>query len=136
MRRWLLAFLLTAVAACSPAHAAGDMAVTEIPITISSGSSLSSATDLGPYRIFAITMPAAWTDARLTFQGSSDGVNFFNIFDDAGAEVSITVDASKYVILTAPVKMLGIRWIKLRSGTAGTPVDQGADRVVKLVGVP
>ena len=73
MRRWLSALLLLAFAAFTPARAAGDMAVTQISVTIASGASLSAATDLGPYRVFAVVMPASWTTANLTFQGSSDG---------------------------------------------------------------
>lgn len=136
MRRWLSALLLLAFAAFTPAYAAGDMAVTEIPVTIASGTSLSAATDLGPYRVFAIVPPTSWTAASLTFQGSSNGVDFYDLFDDTGTEISVTVTASKYIILTAPVKLLGLRWLKVRSGTTGTPVNQGADRIVKLIGVP
>ncbi len=136
MRRWLSALLLLAFAAFTPARAAGDMAVTQISVTIASGASLSAATDLGPYRVFAIVMPASWTTANLTFQGSSDGINFFDLYDDTGTEVSVTATASKYIILTSPVKLLGLRWLKVRSGTTGTPVNQAADRIVKLVGVP
>ena len=128
--------VLAAFAAFSPALAAGDLTVVETPVTIANGTSLSASVDLGANRVFGVVMPAAWTAAGLTFQGSSDGINFFDLFDDGGTEVSVTVAASKFVVLAAPVKMLSVRWIKVRSGTTGSPVNQGADRIVKLVGVP
>ena len=130
-------FLALAFLALSfPARAAGDLVVVSIPVTIANGTSLSAAIDLSAYRAFAISMPAAWTTASLTFQASVDGINYFNVYDDTGVEVTATVAASQYVVVSAPVKMLGVRWIKVRSGTSGTPVNQGADRIVTIVGVP
>ena len=119
-----------------PAFAAGDLAVVQYPVTISSGTSLSAAVDLGPNRAFAVVMPASWTAANLTFQGSVDGITYNNLYDDTGTEVTITAAASQYIVLSSPAKILGLRWIKVRSGTNGTPVNQGADRALVIVGVP
>lgn len=115
---------------------AGDLTVNSIPVTIASGASLSGIVDLGPLRAFGVLMPASWTTANLTLQASADGVNFYNVYDDSGAEVTITVAASQYVILASPAKMLGLRWIKVRSGTSGSAVNQGADRTMNIIGVP
>ena len=119
-----------------PSRAAGDLAVVAIPATITSGTALSPAIDLQIYRLFAISMPASWTAAPITFQASIDGVNYFNVYDDTGTEVSITVAASQYVVLTTPAKMLGARWLKVRSGPNSVPVNQGSTVVVNVVGVP
>ncbi|MGY4295388.1 hypothetical protein ACVWXN_003483 [Bradyrhizobium sp. i1.4.4] len=104
------------------------------PITILSGQSLSSASvHLHQQRMFAILMPAAWTAAALTFQASIDGTNFFNVYDDAGNEVTVQAAASRFVVLASPLLYLGIQRLMIRSGTNGTPVAQGADRVLQLI---
>jgi hypothetical protein len=86
-------------------------------------------------------MPAAWTAAGLTFQASLDGINYFNVFDDgttAGTfvETTWTAAASQYQIVAAPAKWVGVRWLKIRSGTSGVPVNQAAERTLTIVGVP
>ncbi len=104
--------------------------------TIASGASLSDAVDLGQARLWAIQMPAAWTAAVLTFQASLDGVNYFNLFDNTNVEVTWTVAASQFQYELFPAKWLAIRWLKIRSGTSGAAVNQGADRVLTVVAVP
>lgn len=100
--------------------------------TIANGASLSAAVGLGLHRVYAIQMPSAWTAASLTFQASYDNSTFANVYDDTGTELTITVAASRFVILD-PVKFLGIRAIKVRSGTSGAAVNQGAERLLQLV---
>lgn len=104
--------------------------------TIANGASLSGAIDLGQARLWAIQMPAAWTAAALTFQASLDGINYFNLYDNTGTEVSWTVAASQFQFELFPAKWLAIRWLKIRSGTSGVPVNQGGDRVLTVVAVP
>jgi hypothetical protein len=100
-------------------------------VTIANAGSLSGAADLEGKAIAGIVMPADWTAAALTFQVSVDGTNFKNLYNDSGSEVSITVAADTFIRLTAEWK--GIRYIKVRSGTAGVPVAQGAERQIGLV---
>lgn len=103
--------------------------------TIASGASLSGAIDLGTARLAGIYMPSSWTTANLTYQASTDGTNWFELYDNAGNEYTTTVAAGEAVIV--PVSdTIGIRYIKIRSGTSGTPVSQGADRVLTLVAIP
>jgi len=134
--KFLARILALALLISGPAFAAGDLVVVQSSVTISSGTSLSPAVDLGPNRTFAVIMPASWTSANLTFQGSADGINYANVYDDTGTEVTVTAAASQYIVVSSPAKLLGIRWIKVRSGTNASPVNQGADRVVTIVGVP
>jgi hypothetical protein len=101
-------------------------------VTITNGQSLSPAVDMGGTTLVSIQMPAAWTAAGITLQGSSDGVSFFNIFSSTGVEYALAAAASSFIVLD-PVDMLGVRYMKIRSGTAGTPVNQAADRVLTLV---
>ena len=90
----------------------------------------SETLDLGTARVFAVQMPAAWTAAVLTFLASSDGVTFAPVHI-ADIEYSVPVAASRVVMLD--FNLYGLQYIQLRSGTAGTPVQQAADRTVKLI---
>jgi hypothetical protein len=104
---------------------------------VANGQSLSGAVDLGNYRLFGIQMdPTAWTAAALTFMVSVDGVNYFDLYDDTGTEQNWTVSAQKFVQVSQPAKWLGIRYVKVRSGTSGSPVNQGGARSLTLIGVP
>lgn len=102
--------------------------------TIANGASLSDAVDITAGLLIAIQMPAAWTAAVLTFQASHDGVTFADVYDSAGAERSVTVAAGRHV--TLDTANFGMRFVKVRSGTAAAPVNQGAQRVLQLVTVP
>lgn len=103
-------------------------------VTIANNASLSGAVELGSARLVGIEMPGAWTTAGITFQVSSDGTNFSDLYDDS-TERTYAVAASRYVAVPLD-KWTGIRHIKVRSGTAGSPVNQGAARVIKLSLLP
>lgn len=104
------------------------------PASIANAASLSSAIDLGNAKLVGIQMPAAWTAASLTFQGSWDGVTYADIYDNA-TERTYTVAASRFLALNVG-DWVGIRYIKVRSGTSGTPVNQGAARSITLLAQP
>lgn len=104
-------------------------------VTISSGTSLSAAIDLGSTILFAIQIPSSWTTANITFQASADGVTYANLYDSTGTEVTVTAAASEFIVFSAPAPWMGIRFIKVRSGTSSTPVNQGADRALSIVSV-
>lgn len=80
----------------------------------------------------AIEMPAAWTAANITFDGSSDGANFFSVENVDGTEFTVTAEASRIIILD-PTKLAGLAYLKVRSGPVGAPVNQGAARIVKVL---
>jgi hypothetical protein len=108
-----------------------------VQTTIANGTSLSPAIDLADYgyRPIAIVMPGTWTAANLTFQASHDGSTFNNLYTMAGVEYLVTATTSQFIILN-PADFLGVQVLKIRSGTSGTPVSQGADRVLTLVTKP
>lgn len=108
----------------------------EYSATIANGASLSGAIDLGTNRLFAIVMSTSWTTANLTFQVSSDGSNFYDLYDDAGTEVTFTAAASRVIQNTNPGRWLGFRYLKIRSGTSGTAVNQGGARTLTVMAVP
>ena len=107
--------------------------------TIANGASVSGTIDLSMTVLLAFIAPAAWTTAALNFEVSADGVTWVTagMYDSTGSAVgswaSLTASASYN---TDPAIMLPWKYLRLRSGTAGTPVVQGADRVITLVSRP
>jgi hypothetical protein len=99
-------------------------------VTIANGASLSGATYIGDGKLTGIQMPATWTAANLSFQGSHDGVTYCDIYDSAGTEVIVAAAAS----VTIPLDdFRAALWIKVRSGPTGAAVNQGAARVISLL---
>ena len=83
------------------------------------------------YRVAGIQMPASWTAADLTFQASLDGTTYQDIYDKDGTEYTVTADAGIYIILPI-ADFAGIPYMKVRSGTSGTAVQQEAARTIQL----
>jgi hypothetical protein len=106
-----------------------------IPVTatIGIGAALSGAVDLGRTVLAGIVMPAAWTAAVMTFDVSADNATFVPL-KYAGAEVSLTVAASEGHSVDTSV-FLGWRYLKVRSGTFATTVNQAAARTITLIGM-
>jgi hypothetical protein len=98
-------------------------------VTIANGQSLSAAFCVGQGVPLSVQMPAAFTGTALTFQGSGDNTTYQNLYDDAGNELSVVVAASRNVKLPAS-DLAGYPFLKIRSGTAGTPTTEGADRTL------
>lgn len=101
-------------------------------VTIASAASLSGSLSLNGKGLVRIIMPAAWTAATLTFQESVDNSTFGDKFDDLGDEYEIDAVASRAILIDAD-DFRNVRWLKVRSGTTGTPVVQGAARTLVLV---
>lgn len=92
--------------------------------------------------LVAIGTPSDWTTAAITFQGSWDGSNFFDLrLDDAsGTELSISssaADAAKEKIVVFADDMRqrfhGIPYLKFRSGTAASPVNQTTTKTLQII---
>lgn len=104
--------------------------------TILSGASLSNALLLSGAIPVGIITPAAWTAANITLQISRDGTIYNDVYDDAGSEVVVTAAAARFILFANATKFLCVGpscLVKLRSGTAGLPVNQGADRTIGLI---
>lgn len=106
--------------------------------TILSGAAVSDAIDLKDYVIAALMIPSAWTAAALTFTGcDTPGGAFLPLYDDAGTEVTVasaSVAADRILVNKAVLEQLAaVRWLKIRSGVLATPVNQAADRVIKVM---
>lgn len=93
--------------------------------TLAFRNSLTPAVVVSGERI-GVVIPASWETADLTFQASLDGVTWSDLYNDAGTEVTVKAAASRAVSLDT--KYLGLapfELVKIRSGTAQTPVVQG-----------
>jgi hypothetical protein len=103
-------------------------------VRIANGAAVSSAVNIAGGTLVAIQLPAAWTAADLTFEGSFDGTTFAPVFDDANAEVKVaaaTVAAQVGRILVSAgilSKLAALPMFRIVSGVAGTQVNQGAQR--------
>lgn len=118
--------------------------VTYHTVTISSGTAVSGALRLGERTLVGVYFPAAWDAANLTFQsgpqvaGSEDSadVTWHDVYDQGGSEVVLTEPAGgfdgNYVAIEDPSQFEGTEWLRVRSGTTSTPVNQTADRVLTL----
>jgi hypothetical protein len=108
-----------------------DLVTTEI----NNGASLSDAVDLRGHSLVAIQMPVSWTAAGLSFQSSVDGITYGNVKDE-GAEYTVAAVAADDFVPINPNVFLGCRYLRLRSGTSGAAVNQGALRTLKLAIAP
>lgn len=107
-------------------------------VTIANGASLSAAVDFDAIcRLTDILMdPVGWDAANITFQVSEDNTTFLNMFDDAGNEVTVTSPTTgKAMSFRNDLKRAfsRYRFIKVRSGTSGAPVNQTALRTLTLL---
>lgn len=115
---------------------------------IASGASLSSQTtgthglpgggiDAAGLALCAVRLPAGWTAAVVTFAVSMDGTTFDPVYNPDGTEFQLAEPAGnpvpRFVPLAPFIDTFGWRFIKVRSGTSGAPVNQAADRTVSLL---
>lgn len=111
-----------------------------VAATIADDASLSGAVDLGAGRVLvAIEMPADWTAADLTFQVcSTSGGTYQDLYDQNGTEKNFKVAADRFVGLDDGSFWLGVRYLKVRSGTAASAVaqDRAAGTVINLITKP
>jgi len=108
--------------------------------TIASAAAVSDEIDLGGATMLSLVWPSAWTAADLTFLVSDvSGGTFTALYDDGGTEVKIasaslpTAEARTITNASILTKVGQARFIKLRSGVAATPVNQGAERSIKII---
>lgn len=100
--------------------------------TIDTSTHLSASIDIAHWTPVGMMMPAAWTAANLTFQVAYDNSDFGNMYDAAGGEVTVTADTDIYIAID-PIDFAGCQYLKVRSGTSGTPVAQAAVRTLQII---
>jgi len=104
-----------------------------LPATIASGASMTGAINLGGLRLFGLVMPESWTAANVTFQASMDGgATWVNLYDQNGNEVVAIAGASRCIFLS-PSQFSFLQYLRLRSGTASSPVAQTNGASLQLI---
>jgi hypothetical protein len=94
--------------------------------TILLGESLSDAADCSAGNIVRITVPQEFTPANLTFQVSSDGNLFNDLFDSRGGEVTVVAKPNTSILISEAWGR-SINFVKFRSGSRDHPVLQTRD---------
>ena len=100
--------------------------------TIGSGASVSNAINVAGLLVTNLLVPATWTTANLTLQTSDDDSTYYNVYDEYGSEQAATV-ATTSCDINLTHWLLGRKYLKVRSGTAATPVNQAGTRSVGVV---
>jgi len=96
---------------------------------IDAGQSLSAGLDCTAGNIVRLTMPYAWDGANLSFQISSDGNGYNDLFTIDGKEIVIPVVAGTAVVVAPLADYLkAVAFLKVRSGSRAYPVVQSAKR--------
>lgn len=97
---------------------------------ITSGTSLSSPVHNGGSVLQSIYV-AGWDTATIAFAVSDDNVTYKPLLKD-NTELTISVTADKELHSANLEFLVGHRYVKIQSGTSGTPVNQTADRTLYL----
>lgn len=99
----------------------------DLSAVIASGQTKSGVIDLSGCVLVGLLTPSALTGTVFTFEAatSADGM-FLPVYDAAGALVSVTVAASRFISIL-PSDLAGIQYLKIVSGSA-----EGAARTINL----
>ncbi len=109
-----------------------DLNYTDLTALIASGSSLSAAIPLDRRPVLRLLIPSGWTTASVTLQGSLDGTNYYDLLAEDGNAITLSASAGKFIQISNPDDWAGYKYLKVRSGTSGSPVTQAADRTITL----
>ena len=100
--------------------------ISRVNVNIAINTALSSFVGLGELTPHVLVMPAAWTDACITFMESIDNTNYFSVMKDDGSELMIAAYGGARIIL--PSGLSYAKQLIIRSGTSYNPVNQAAAR--------
>lgn len=70
----------------------------------------------GAMLTFQVTVAGIGTNVVIRFEGSVDGVSYFNL-DASGADTTITANGTRGYFITAPVQYVRARLVSLSGGT-------------------
>lgn len=114
---------------------------TKIDVTIANGQSLADVVQLDGQLLGSVRLPnsAGWTSANLTFAVSLDGGKTYGDLYVDGTEYTITVPTGRTnasVFVVEPRYFVSYTHVRVRSGTAATPVNQGGARALQIGRLP
>ena len=110
-----------------------------VSITIPAGASVSNSIDCNERSVIGFIAPDSWTTAALNIEASTNGITWITagLLDSTNAAVgswpSVTVNAGYSVDLSA---MLPWQFVRFRSGTAASAVNQAVARTFLVVTQP
>lgn len=92
--------------------------------------SLSNVINKSHYKDIVIFLPSTWVTAAITFVACDTPDGTFNdvvVADDVGDVTVASVAASHVITMNGEIRdaLTALPYIKLQSGTTGTPIDQG-----------
>lgn len=100
-------------------------------VVIANGAALSSAADLEGGSLVGIYLPTL-TSAAISFQVSADGTTYGDFYNSGGTEVTLGAASTGARFCQPPAGIEG-GFVKVRSGTTGATVNQGAERTITLL---
>lgn len=105
-------------------------------VTVGAGAAVSGASASMAGRVLVGVITAStWDAAKMTFQASLDGTNFFDV-TYKGTEYEVaSVTAAKFIAVD-PEVFYGAKYIKVRSGASAAPTNQVDATIVTLVTRP
>lgn len=89
---------------------------------------LSEAVDLSSYSLVGLITPASLTSTSITFDVSSDGINYYKLRDATNTNISVVVDSTARQYILTPADFVGVRYIKIATGSS-----EAANRTFKLI---
>lgn len=102
-------------------------------VTIPAGASLSGpSTKEASYRLMGIVTPSGWDAAKISFEVSNDGVNYFTLHTGT-AEYELASVTGAFAIALEPKYFIAWDYVKVRSGLVGAATNQADAVVVTLV---
>ncbi len=108
-------------------------AIVPVRTSIAAGQALSGPVASVGYGVCLLLLPAAWTDAPLTLQGSLDEgepAAWADLYDHSATRWCC--GRRGRALTLPPTLLLGWRWLRLRSGLTAAPVNQAAERLAHL----
>ncbi len=102
-----------------------------LSVNIASGSALSDSIHCGDAIPQAFYIPTI-DSAKLTFQASVDGSTWYECNDSTNSTITEPTTSGD-IYLTAPDGLEGANYLKIRTGTSGSPTNQSSDRTITVV---
>lgn len=94
-------------------------------LAIAAAGTVSASMELRGGSLTRVIVPSGWTTAVITLQGSQNGADFFNLFNEFGGELSLSAVAGGSLLVPLEYT-LGLNHVRLRSGTLAVAVPQAS----------
>ncbi len=122
----------------SPVYAGRPVDEIAIEVVIAAGESVSETFDFYNFKTLSLEIPATFTGDTITFLGSmeytEDATHMLDCYNGNKGEINIKVVPGS-ICNPEDGQLYGLknmRYLKLRSGTSGTPVPQAAAATIRI----